>query len=95
MTRRRIKANAERHAEITRKIEDVGRMFDAFRYKGELHLSHAVVKTMKEAETELAAGDLDRVEHLLAVVAFMIKREAPRFAVDPEKWIKMREGLHA
>jgi hypothetical protein len=95
MTRRRSKSDDQRHAEVTRKIEDVGRMFGAFRYRGELHLSRAVVETMKEAETALASGDLDRVEHLLAVVAFMIKREAPRFAADPKKWVEMREGLHA
>lgn len=50
---------------------------------------------MKEAERAFADGQYDRSERLAKVVALMIKREAPKFAADPMKYVETRRELHA
>jgi hypothetical protein len=80
---------------VARLLVDVGKSLHAFDYgphvpfEGrEQYLSRAVDKTMREAEAAFAADDYARAERLAKVVAFLVKREAPKFAADPKKWIE-------
>jgi len=41
----------------------------------------------KEEDRAKVAVACDRAEHLVRVVERMIRREAPKFAANPEAWI--------
>jgi hypothetical protein len=45
---------------------------------------------MKEAERAFSDADYDRAEHLAKVVAYLVQREAPKFAANPKAWIDSR-----
>jgi hypothetical protein len=78
---------------VADQLLDVGRSLSAFGFEGEQYLSRTVGKTMKEAKAAFADDDYDRAEHLAKVVAYLVKREAPKFAADPRKWIERRREL--
>jgi hypothetical protein len=84
-----------RKLEVAKQLLAVGRMFNAFLYDGEQRPSRAIDQAMKEAERAFADGQYDRSERLAKVVALMIKREAPKFAADPMKYVETRRELHA
>jgi hypothetical protein len=79
---------------VARMIVDVGRLYRrAFEFKRELYPSRAVDRAFSEAEFAFSEGDYDRAERLTKVIACMIKRDGPRFAADPKKWIATRREL--
>jgi hypothetical protein len=82
-----------RQTRVAQQLVDVGRSLSAFGFEGEQHLSRTVDETMKEAEAAFADEDFDRAEHLAMLVAYLVKREAPKFAADPKKWIERRREL--
>jgi hypothetical protein len=83
-----------RRLAVARMIVDVGRLYrHAFEFKRELYPSRAVDRTFSEAEFAFSEGDYDHAEHLVKVIERMIKRDAPRFAADPKKWIATRKEL--
>lgn len=90
-----------RQMEVARRIVAVQRQYvSCFQYKGDTRPSRAVHKCMVECEQvfseacEYEAEELfDLAEHLAAVTARMIEREAPKFAADPKRWIELREEL--
>ncbi len=84
-----------RRVAVARQLVDVGRALHAFDFQGEQYLSPAVDAAMKEAERAFSDDDYDRAEHLAKVVACMVRREAPKFAADPKRWIEMHAGAHA
>jgi hypothetical protein len=96
---------AQRQYTVAGRLVDVGRSLDAFNFEDGQYLSRAVHETMKEAERVFydaahcrdqskAAAGYDRAEHLAKVVAYLVKREAPKFAANPKLWIETRRELH-
>jgi hypothetical protein len=89
-----MRQRASRQYVVARHLVDVGRSLDAFNFgDGQQYLSRAVSETMKEAERAFVANDFDRAEHLAKIVAFLVKREAPKFAANPKAWIEPRREL--
>jgi hypothetical protein len=95
-----------RRLTVARQLVQVGRSFNAFNFEGEQYLSRAVLGTMKEAErafsdatnaecfsVEGAQAHYDRAERLARAVAFLLHREAPKFAANPQQWIETRQEL--
>jgi hypothetical protein len=95
-----------RRLTVARQLVDVGRSLHVFDFEGEQYLSRVVSKTMREAERafsdaadaehfsgEVAQVYYDRAEHLAKVVAFLVHREAPKFAANPQQWIETRREL--
>jgi hypothetical protein len=84
-----------REIEVASLLVEVGKSLRAFDYGERIpfegrrqYLSSPVNKTMKEAEAAFCDEDYDRAEHLAKVVAAMVRREAPIFAANPERWIE-------
>ena len=48
---------------------------------------------MKAAEQAFSDTDYDRAEHLAKVVAYLVRREAPKFTANPKAWIETRREL--
>jgi hypothetical protein len=91
-----MRQRTSREVEVGRLLVDVGRALRAFDYEGGQHLSLTVAETMREAEHYFADDDdrdLDRAEYLAKVVAYLVRREAPKFAADPRKWIERQREL--
>ena len=86
-----VSAPTDRRLTVARQIVTAQRGFPLFLFDGEQHPSRAILQTMRQAECAFAADDFDRAEHLAKVVTAMIKREAPKFAADPKKYIE-RQG---
>lgn len=82
-----------RQLAIAHQLVAVGRSLRAFDFEGEQYLSRAVSETMKAAERAFSDDDYDRAEHLAKVVAFLVRREAPKFAANPRAWIETRREL--
>ncbi len=82
-----------RQTEVARQLVDVGRLLNAFNFEGEQYLSRAVDAAMKEAEAAFSNGNYRHAEHLAKVVECLVRREAPKFATDPRKWIERRREL--
>jgi hypothetical protein len=82
-----------RQLAVARQLVEVGRSLRAFEIKGEQYLSRVVSETMKEAERAFSADDYDQAEHLARVVAYLVRREAPKFTANPKAWIEKRRGL--
>jgi hypothetical protein len=82
-----------RQHDVARQIVDVGRSLDAFNHRDGQYLSRAVNEAMKECEAAFSVDDYDRAEHLAKVVAYLVKREAPKFAANPAAWIETRREL--
>jgi hypothetical protein len=92
----------DRRYAVARRFQAVGRSLNAFNFGEGQYLSKTVDATMKEAERAFAAAveaerdgavaDYGLAEHLVKVVAFLVSREAPKFAADPEAWITARWG---
>src|SRR5262245_41786609 len=83
-----------RRLAVARRLMDVGKSLHAFdhgrgcAFEGRpQYLSKGVSRTMREAECAFAHHDYDRAEHLAKVVAAMVKREAPIFAANPQRWV--------
>lgn len=76
-----------RRVEVAQHLVAVGKSLDVFNHGKRQYLSKAVERTMKDAEQAFANCDYDRAEHLVLVIAAMVKREAPIFAADPDKWV--------
>jgi hypothetical protein len=79
---------------VARLLMDVGKSLHAFDHGPHIpsegrkqYLSRTVCETMRRAEKAFSDGDYDRAEHQAKVVAYLVKREAPIFAADPERWI--------
>lgn len=77
-----------RQQRVAHQLVDVGRSLNAFNHGDEQYLSRTVDAAMKEAEAAFADDDYDRAEHLAKVVACLVRREAPRFAANPKRWIE-------
>jgi len=93
-----MRKRTSREVEVGRLLVDVGRSLHAFDYEGGRYLSLTVAETMREAEYYFADDDdrdYDRAEHLAKVVAYLVRREAPKFATDPRKWIERQRELAA
>jgi hypothetical protein len=84
-----------RQQRVARRLVDVGRSLNVFNHTDGQYLSRAVSTAMREAEAAFSLDDYDRAEHLAKVVAFLVKREAPRFAADPKAWIETQRELRA
>jgi hypothetical protein len=82
-----------RRVAVARRVVDVQRSLSAFTYGDDQFPSPTVMKAMRECEAAFSDDDFDRAEHLANVTAFLIAREAPKFATDPEKWIKRVQEL--
>jgi hypothetical protein len=79
---------------VARQLVAVGRSLQAFDHGPHIplegrkqYLSRTVCETMRRVEKAFSEHDFDRAEHLAKVVAYLVKREAPIFAADPERWI--------
>lgn len=81
----------DRKLEVAKQLVAVGRMFNVFLYEGEQRPSRAIDQAMKEAERAFADEHYDRAERLAKVVTLMIKREAPKFAADPKRYVERQE----
>jgi hypothetical protein len=81
----------EKKLAVAYQLVAVGRSLSAFDFKGEQYLSRTVSETMKAAERAFAADDFDQAEHLAKVVAYLVQREAPKFAANPKAWIARQE----
>lgn len=79
-----------RRLTVARQLMDVGRSLHAFDYKDKQYLSRTMHETMLEAERAFADKDYDRSEHLVKVVAYLVRREAPKFKANPQRWIETR-----
>jgi hypothetical protein len=77
-----------RRIAVARQLVEVGRSFHAFDFKGEQYLSKVTLKTMKEAERAFSDDDFDRAKHLARIVTYLVRREAPKFAANPNAWIE-------
>jgi hypothetical protein len=89
-----MRQQASRRYIVAGHLVDVGRSLDAFNFgDGQQYLSRAVSEAMKEAERAFSAEDYDRAEHLAKVVAYLVKRETPKFAANPKAWIETRREL--
>jgi hypothetical protein len=85
---RRVAARSlSRRDKVACQLVDVGKMLSAFMFNGTLYLSKAVDEAMQEAEAALSADDYDKAERLARVVSFLVKREAPKFAANPQRWV--------
>jgi hypothetical protein len=91
---------------VARQLVVVGQSLDAFNFGGKQYLSRVVDRTMREAERAFADGleaehisaqvaqaHHDRAEHLARIVAYLVRREAPKFAANPRAWIERRREL--
>jgi hypothetical protein len=73
---------------VGRKVFAAQRSLDAFDYKNRRYLSKTLEDAMQECERAYAMDeDYGRAEHLVKVIAFLVWREAPQFAADPQKWV--------
>jgi hypothetical protein len=84
------KVRQKRQLAVARRLVDVGRSLSAFDYKDKQYLSRTVRETMLEAERAFADNDYDWAEHLAKIVAYLVAREAPKFAANPKLWIETR-----
>jgi hypothetical protein len=78
---------------VARRLVDVGRSLKAFDFEGKQYLSRTVDEAMKAAEQAFSDTDYDRAEHLAKVVAYLVRREAPKFTANPKAWIETRREL--
>jgi hypothetical protein len=95
----------QRRIEVARQLVAVGRSLRAFNFGGEQYLSQVTSETMQEAECAFSDGvdaerarasaHYDRPEHLARVVAYLVRRKAPKFAANPQQWIETRRELRA
>jgi hypothetical protein len=88
-----VRPKTSRQQLVARQLVDVGRSLNAFNHGDEQYLSRTVDGAMKEAEAAFVDDDYDRAEHLAQVVAYLVRREAPKFAADPKMWIETRREL--
>jgi hypothetical protein len=78
---------------VAHQLVAVGRSLRAFEFKGAQYLSRTIDEAMKEAERAFSDDDYDLAEHLIKVVAYLVQREAPKFAANPKAWIETRREL--
>jgi hypothetical protein len=90
---KRAAMRLSRQQVVARQLVDVGRSLWAFNHGDGQYLSRTVDEAMKEAERAFSDDDYDRAEHLAKVVAYLVKREAPKFAANPKAWIETRQEL--
>jgi hypothetical protein len=89
-----------RQLTVARQLVDVGKSLHAFDHGPYIpfegrkqYLSHTVDEAMKEAEAAFSDDDYDRAEYLAKIVAYLVRREAPKFAGNPEAWIETQQEL--
>jgi hypothetical protein len=64
------------------------RLLSAFDYNGRQYLSKTVEEVMRECERAFSMDkDYDRSAHLVKIIAYLVRREAPKFAANPQRWI--------
>jgi hypothetical protein len=90
---KQLPAQTEHRYRVARRFVLVGRALNVFNHGDEQYLSRTVHEAMLEAErafseADRAGAEFDRAEHLVRVVAALVEREAPKFAADPQAWIK-------
>jgi phytoene/squalene synthetase len=84
-----------RKLEVAQQIVAIGRSLRAFDFNGQQYLSKPISETMKAAERAFAADDYNQAEHLAKIVAYLVQREAPKFAANPKAWIEARHWRQA
>ena len=80
-----------RRLEVAKQIVAAQRQFKLFEYNGEQRPSGAILRAMQQSERAFADEDYDRTEHLAKVVILMAKRDAPKFAADPKRYVERQE----
>jgi hypothetical protein len=84
---------AKRRTAVAHQVVAAQRSLGAFAYERRLYSSQTVMDVMRECERAFSIDkDYDRAEHLVKIIAFLIQREAPKFAADPKKWIELWKG---
>jgi aminoglycoside phosphotransferase (APT) family kinase protein len=93
---------ALRQRVVARQLVDVGASLHAFDHGPDIpfegrkqYLSRTVDEAMKEAERAFSDEDYDKAEYLAKVVAYLVKREAPKFAANPKAWIEKHHAMKA
>jgi hypothetical protein len=86
---------ASRRITVAHQLLDVGKSLHAFDFGDEQFLSRTVDETIREAEAAFAEDDFSRAEHLAKVVAYLVRREAPRFAANPARWVETWRELRS
>jgi hypothetical protein len=79
-----------RRIAVARQLVEAGRSFHAFDFEGEQYPSKVTLETMKEAERAFADDDFDCAEHLARIVAYLVRRETPKFTANQKAWIEKR-----
>jgi hypothetical protein len=86
-------ATAKRRTAVAHQVVAAQRSLGAFAYRHRLYSSKTVMDVMRECERAFSIDkDYDRAEHMVKIIAFLIRREAPKFAADPKRWIELWKG---
>jgi hypothetical protein len=79
--------------DTARQVVAAQRSLGAFDHKGEQYLSQTVQEVMRECEAAFSMDDYARSAHLVKIIAYLVRREAPQFAANPTRWIDRWRGL--
>jgi hypothetical protein len=83
---------SEDKAVVARQLDEAQRSLSAFTYRRRQYPpSRAIERTITDAEHAFSEGNYTHASHLCEVVACMVRREAPRFASDPTRWIARQQ----
>jgi hypothetical protein len=78
---------------VARQVVAAQRSLSAFDHKDKQYLSQTVQEVMRECERAFSADDYARAEHLVKIIAYLVRRETPLFAANPARWIDRWQGL--
>ena len=83
-----VATKQDRRIAVGREVFAVQRSLHAFDYRKRCYLSKTVEDVMRECERAYALdNDYARAEHLVKIIAYLVRREAPKFAANPKRWI--------
>jgi hypothetical protein len=77
-----------RRLAVARKVWEVQCSLAAFDFADENYVSVTVDEAMRETEAAFAADEYERAARLARITSYLIKRESPLMASNPQRWIE-------